>query len=72
MTKFFANLESCLIDMEACGSSFHWARKLGGFGHTVHQSVKPYVKINRHDMAEAEAEAICEDASRQHKLDRIV
>ncbi|SFL46732.1 hypothetical protein SAMN05216302_11151, partial [Nitrosomonas aestuarii] len=31
-------------------------------GHTVHQLVKPYVKINRHDMAEAEA--ICEEASR--------
>jgi transposase len=35
MAKFFTNLEPCLIGMEACGSSHHWARKLGEFGHTV-------------------------------------
>ena len=35
MAKFFANLESCLIGMEACGSSHYWARKLGELGHTV-------------------------------------
>jgi len=66
MTKFFANLEPCLIGMEACGSSHHWARKLGEFGHTVKlmspQFVKPYVKTNKHDMADAEA--ICEAVSR--------
>ena len=62
----FANLESCLIGMEACGSAHHWARKLGEFGHTVKlmplQFVKPYVKTNKHDMADAEA--ICEAVSR--------
>jgi transposase len=66
MTKFFVNLEPCLIGMEACGSSHHWARKLGEFGHTVKlmspQFVKPYVKTNKHDMADAEA--ICEAVSR--------
>ena len=66
MAKFFANLESCLIGMEACGSAHHWARKLGEFGHTVKlmppQFVKPYVKTNKHDMADAEA--ICEAVSR--------
>lgn len=66
MTKFFANLAPCLIGMEACGSSHHWARKLSGFGHTVKlmapQFVKPYVKTNKHDMADAEA--ICEAVSR--------
>jgi transposase len=45
--------------MEACGSSHHWARKLGEFGHTVKlmspHFVKPYVKTNKHDMADAEA-----------------
>jgi len=65
MTKFFANLDPCLIGMEACGSSHHWARKLGEFGHTVKlmspQFVKPYVKTNKHDMADAEA--ICEAVS---------
>ena len=35
MAKFFANLEPCLIGIEACGSSHYWARKLGEFGHTV-------------------------------------
>ena len=66
MAKFFANLEPCLIGMEACGSSHHWARKLGEFGHTVKlmspQFVKPYVKTNKHDMADAEA--ICEAVNR--------
>jgi len=66
MTQFFANLEPCLIGMEACGSSHHWARKLSESGHTVKlmspQFVKPYVKTNKHDMADAEA--ICEAVSR--------
>ncbi len=66
MAKYFGNLESCLVGMEACGSSHHWARKLGKFGHTVKlmspQFVKPYVKTNKHDMADAEA--ICEAVSR--------
>ena len=35
MAKYFANLEPCLIGMEACGSAHHWARKLEGYGHTV-------------------------------------
>lgn len=66
MAKFFANLEPCLIGMEACGSAHHWARKLGEFGHTVKlmapQFVKPYVKTNKNDMADAEA--ICEAVGR--------
>src|SRR4030066_1612142 len=66
MARFFANLDPCLVGMEACGSSHHWARKLGEFGHTVKlispQFVKPYVKTNKHDMADAEA--ICEAVNR--------
>jgi transposase len=66
MSSYFANLETCLIGMEACGSAHHWARKLQGFGHTVKlmspQFVKPYVKTNKNDMADAEA--ICEAVSR--------
>lgn len=66
MAKYFANLEPCLIGMEACGSAHHWARKLQGYGHTVKlmapQFVKPYVKTNKNDMADAEA--ICEAVSR--------
>ncbi len=55
MIMFFANMEPCLIGMEACGSAHHWARKIGQYGHTVKlmapQFVKPYVKTNKNDMA---------------------
>ncbi|HVA54373.1 MAG TPA: IS110 family transposase [Gammaproteobacteria bacterium] len=65
-TLFFSNLEPCLIGMEACGSAHHWARKLQTFGHTVKlmapQFVKPYVKTNKSDSADAEA--ICEAVTR--------
>ena len=33
--KYFANLEPCLIGMEACGSAHYWAKKLESYGHTV-------------------------------------
>lgn len=66
LSSYFANLEPCLIGMEACGSAHHWARKLEGYGHTVKlmapQLVKAYVKTNKNDMADAEA--ICEAVSR--------
>jgi transposase len=63
---FFANLPPCLIGMEACASAHYWARKLSALGHTVKlmapQYVKPYVKTNKHDVADAEA--ICEAVGR--------
>jgi transposase len=63
---FFSNLSPCLIGMEACGSAHHWARKLQDLGHTVKliapQYVKPYVKTNKNDAADAEA--ICEAVGR--------
>jgi transposase len=63
---YFANLPPRLIGMEACGSAHYWARKLMAFGHEVKlmapQFVKPYVKTNKHDAADAEA--ICEAVSR--------
>jgi transposase len=66
MAAFFVNLPPCLIGMEACGSSHHWARKLASFGHTVKlmapQFVKPYVKSNKNDAADAQA--ICEAVAR--------
>ncbi len=66
MATFFANLEPCLIGMEACGGAHYWARKLAAFGHTVKliapQFVKPYVKSNKNDAADAEA--ICEAVQR--------
>lgn len=66
VTAFFANLPVCLIGMEACGSAHHWARELERMGHTVRlmapQFVKPYVKTNKNDVADAEA--ICEAVAR--------
>lgn len=66
MAVFFANLPACLIGMEACGSAHYWARRLQALGHTVKlmapQFVKPYVKTNKHDAADAEA--ICEAVRR--------
>lgn len=64
--RFFANLEPGLVGMEACGSAHYWARALQALGHEVRlmppQFVKPYVKTNKHDAADAEA--ICEAVSR--------
>ncbi|MHB1248635.1 MAG: IS110 family RNA-guided transposase [Polaromonas sp.] len=66
MASFFANTPACLVGMEACGGAHHWARKLQSFGHTVKliapQFVKPYVKTNKNDAADAEA--ICEAVAR--------
>jgi transposase len=66
LLSFFINLPPCLIGIEACGSAHFWARKLAEFGHTVKlmapQFVKPYVKTNKNDSADAEA--ICEAVTR--------
>ena len=66
MVTFFVNLPPCLVGMEACGSAHYWARKLGALGHSVKlmapQFVKPYVKSNKNDVADAEA--ICEAVAR--------
>ena len=66
VAEFFVNLAPCLIGMEACGGAHHWARKLQEFGHTVRlmapQFVKPYVKTNKNDAADAQA--ICEAVRR--------
>lgn len=59
---FFSNKEKALIGIEACSGAHYWARELEKLGHTVKmmapQYVKPYVKTNKNDAANAEA--ICE------------
>jgi transposase len=59
---FFQKLPPCLVGIEACASSHHWSRELQALGHTVRLMppayVKPYVKRQKNDMADAEA--ICE------------
>ena len=61
-----AKIPPCRVGMEACGSAHHWAREIQALGHEVRlmpaQYVKPYVKQNKTDAADAEA--ICEAVQR--------
>jgi transposase len=63
---FFQKLPSCLVGIEACASSHYWSRELQALGHTVRLMppayVKPYVKRQKNDSADAEA--ICEAVTR--------
>jgi len=63
---FFRKLPACVIGIEACATSHHWARELEKVGHEVRlmpaRYVKPYVKRNKNDAADAEA--ICEAVTR--------
>lgn len=57
--KVFATLPPCLVGMEACGSAHYWAREISAQGHQVRlippQYVRPFLKTNKHDAADAEA-----------------
>ena len=63
---FFKKLQPCLVGIEACASSHYWSREIQRFGHTVKLMppayVKPYVKRQKNDAADAEA--ICEAVQR--------
>lgn len=63
---FFAAQPRCLVPKEACASSHHWAREIRALGHDVRliapAYVKPFVKRQKNDMADAEA--IAEAATR--------
>lgn len=64
--EFFAKQPRCAVALEACGSAHHWARELAKQGHEVRliapSYVKPFVKRQKNDAADAEA--ICEAAQR--------
>src|SRR3989449_489466 len=64
--SLFEKLQPCLVGIEACASSHHWSRELKALGHTVRLMppayVKPYVKRQKNDAADAEA--ICEAVRR--------
>src|SRR5689334_590829 len=63
---FFQKLPACLVGIEACASSHYWSRELQAIGHSVRLMppayVRPYVKRQKNDMADAEA--ICEAVTR--------
>lgn len=63
---FFRKLPACLVGIEACATAHHWARELQSLGHDVRLMppayVKPYVKRQKNDAADAEA--ICEAVQR--------
>ena len=56
-----AELEPCVIGVEACTGAFYWQRQFEALGHTVKviapQYVKPFVKHQKND--QNDAEAIC-------------
>ncbi|MBD9524443.1 IS110 family transposase [Ensifer sp. ENS02] len=66
MLEFFAKLPCCIVAMEACASAHYWGREIGKLGHEVRlinpSYVKPFVKRQKNDAADAEA--IAEAASR--------
>lgn len=66
LLKFFDKLDPCLVGIEARGTAHHWARELISLRHAVRlmppSYVKPYVKRQKNDMADAEA--ICEAVTR--------
>src|SRR5574339_272922 len=67
---FFEKLPPCLVGIEACATSHYWSRELRRLGHTVRLMppayVKPYVKRQKNDAADAEA--ICEAVTRANML----
>ena len=63
---FFSQLPRCVVAMEACGGTHFWSREIARLGHEVRliprAYVKPFVKRQKNDAADAEA--ICEAAQR--------
>ena len=66
LIPFFEKLPRCRVGIEACATAHHWGRRLIELGHEVKlmppSYVKPYVKRQKNDVADAEA--ICEAVSR--------
>ena len=64
--EFFEKLPPCLVGLEACATAHYWAREIAALGHEVRlmppHYVKPYVKRNKNDAADAQA--ICEAVTR--------
>lgn len=67
--KFMAEQLSSIVVFEACGSANYWAREMEALGHEARliapQYVRPFVKRQKNDMADAEAILI---AARQPEM----
>ena len=63
---FLARVPACTVAMEACATAHHWGREVERLGHAVRLIppiyVKPFIKRQKNDAADAEA--IAEAASR--------
>jgi transposase len=66
LIPFFEKLPRCRVGIEACATAHHWGRRLSALGHEVKlmppSYVKPYLKRQKNDAADAEA--ICEAVTR--------
>src|SRR5215831_3132866 len=64
--RLFYHLEPALVGIEACHTAHHWGREIAALGHEVRlmppRFVKPFVKSQKNDAADAEA--ICEAVQR--------
>ena len=75
LLAFFAEQPRCIVAMEACASAHHWGREIGRLGHDVRLIapvyVKPFVKRQKNDAADAEAiaEAAARPTMRSNKDD---
>ncbi|MGO4910645.1 IS110 family transposase [Pseudorhodobacter sp. W20_MBD10_FR17] len=68
-SEFMARQPSSMVIFEACGGAHYWARVMEEFGHEVKliapQYVRPFVKCQKNDAADAEAIVI---AARQPEM----
>ena len=57
--RFMTSLPACIVAMEACGTAHYWGREMERLGHDVRlippRYVKPFVKRQKNDIADAEA-----------------
>lgn len=67
--RFMSKQPACIVVFEACGSASYWAREMEMLGHDVKliapQYVRPFVKRQKNDAADAEAIVI---AARQPEM----